>query len=101
MSNKYWLENKEVFDKYIEEYLRPINEAHVNFNKLPFPSLIEELLSEAKRITLTDKVSRIINKCIKSGRYPLAEKIERKYRNYVPKFDSVIAFKMSLLAQRK
>jgi hypothetical protein len=88
---RLWPSSKVDFDKWFEDYIKPIK-------NLPFPDLIQELRDYGKEVAISDKAQRIMYKCIKSGRFKLAEAIEKKYRNYLPKFDSVIAFKFSLQA---
>lgn len=69
--------------------------------KVPFPSLFTEMTDYAERIVMEDKVNRVYGKCIKSGRYELADKIRKKYYRYIFKSDFVIAMEMSLWALAK
>lgn len=70
----------------------------MNTEITPFPSLLTDLLEWAEEESKRQKVSRIYMLAILRRKFKLAERIERKYHNYLPKSDLAMAFRLSLIA---
>lgn len=80
---------------YVHRYL---NEDK-GIQKIEFPELLEDLERFTRKQCMQDKVARVIALCIKQGHNKLVERIEKKYRHYLPRYDFVMALKLSLQAE--
>lgn len=85
--------------------MNKLNPIEILNGKIPFPSLLSELLEYGKNMNsklFERKVFRIWMKCKKAKKYELADKIKNKYTNcFNIKSDSAIAFALALNASNK
>lgn len=68
------------------------------FGGVPY---IDELLDYANKLSFEDKVRRVHRLCVRASKIALADKIEAKYRQYLPQDDMLMSLRWALMVQKQ